>query len=89
MSTIKVPRKNAKICPKLINTSKRHDRLCCGTLVVKQTLMCRVDVPLIFENVRRRKKVCNKCKSEKISKADSVPRKRSENGASYQNCQRL
>ena len=36
--------------------------------------MCRVDVPLIFKNVRRRKKVYNKCKSEKIPKADSAPR---------------
>ena len=86
MSTIKVPRKNAKICPKLTKTSKRHDRHCCGIPVVKQTLVCRVDVPLIFKNVRRRKKVYNKCKSEKIRKADSAPRNRSENGASCQNC---
>ena len=27
--------------------------------------MCGVAVPLIFKNVRRRKKVYNKCKSEK------------------------
>ena len=72
MSTIKRSRKSAKICPKLTKTSKRHDRS-----VVKQTLVCRVDVPLIFKNVRRRKKVYNKCKSEKILKADSAPRNRS------------
>ena len=46
---------------------------------VKQTLMCRVYVPLTFKNVRRRKNVYNKCKSEKIRKADSAPRNRSEN----------
>ena len=70
----------------LTKTSKRYDRHCCGIPVVKQTLVCRVDVPLIFKNVRRRKKVYNKCKSEKIPKADSAPRNRSENGASCQNC---
>ena len=76
-STIKVPRKSAKICPKLTKTSKQHDRHCCGILVVKQTFVCRVDIPLIFKNIRRRKKVYNKCKSEKIPKADSAPRNRS------------
>ena len=81
----KSTKKSAKICAKLTKTSKRHDRHCCGIPVVKQTLVCRVDVPLIFKNVRRRKKVYNKCKSEKIPKADSAPRNRSENGASCQN----
>ena len=66
MSTIKVPRKNAKICSKLTKTYKRHDKHCRGIPVVKQALMCSVDIPLIF-NVRRRKKVYNKCK------ADSAP----------------
>ena len=58
----------------LIKTSKRHDRHCCGTPVVKQTYVCRVDVPLIFKNIRRRKMVYNKCKSEKIPNVDSAPR---------------
>ena len=71
------------IHPKLTKTSKRHDRHCCGTPVVKQTFVCRV--PLIFKNVRRKKKVYNKCKSEKIPKADSAQRNRSESGASCQN----
>ena len=75
--TIKVPRKVAKICPKLTKTCKRHDRHWCRIPVVKETFVCRVDVPLIFKNVRRRKKVYNKCKSEKIPKADSAPRNRS------------
>ena len=48
--------------------------------------MCRVDVPLIFKNVKRRKKACNKRKSEKIRQADLAPRNRSENGVSCQNC---
>ena len=76
-STIKLSNKSAKICSKLTKTSKRHDRHCCGIPVVKQTFVCRVDVPLIFKNVRRRKKVYNKCKSERIPKADSVPLNRS------------
>ena len=85
-STIKVPRKSAKICPKLTKTFKQHDRHCCGIPVVKQTLVCRVDVPLVFKNIRRKKKVYNKCKSEKIRKAHSPPPNRSENEASCQNC---
>ena len=53
---------------------------------VKQIFVCRVHVPLIFKNVKRRKKVYNKCKSEKIPKADSAPRNRSENRVFCQNC---
>ena len=55
-STIQAPRNSAKICLKLSKTSKRHDRNCCGIPVIKQTLVCRADVPLITKNVRRRKK---------------------------------
>ena len=74
MSTMKAPRKSAKICPKLTKTSKQHDRHCCNAPVVKQIFVCRVDIPLIFKNVRRRKKVYNKYKSEKIPKVDLAPR---------------
>ena len=69
---MKVPRKSAKICRKLTKTFKH----CCGILVAKLTFVSRFVVPLIFKNVRR-KKVYNKCKSEKIRKADSAPRNRS------------
>ena len=65
---IEAPRKSAKTCQNLTKTSKRHDRVCCGIPVVKPTFMCRVDVSLIFKNVRRRKKVYNKSKSEEIPK---------------------
>ena len=64
-STIKKTRNSAKICLTLTKNSKRHDRNCCGIPVAKQTFMCRVDVPLMAENVRRRKKVNKKSKSEK------------------------
>ena len=67
----------AKICSKLTKTSKRHDRHCCGISDVKLTFARRVVVPLIFKNVRSRKKVYNKCKSGKIPKTESVPRNRS------------
>ena len=69
--------KSAKVGPKLTKTSKHHDRHYCGIPVAKLTFVCRVVVPLIFKIVRRRKMVCNKCKSEKIPKADSAPRNRS------------
>ena len=36
--------------------------------------MCRVDVQLIFKNVRRNEKVYTKCKSEKIPEAGSALR---------------
>ena len=72
----KALRNSAKICPKLTKTSKRHDRHCCGIPVVKQTFVYRVDVPLMFKNVRRRNKVHIKCKSEKTPEADSAPRNR-------------
>ena len=81
-----MPRKSAKICPNLTKTSKLHDRHCRGIPGVKQIFVCRVDIRSIFKNVRRRRKVYNKYKSEKIPKADSAPRNRSENGASCQNC---
>ena len=54
-----------------------NERHCCGIPVVKLPIVYRVVVPLIFKNVRRRKKVYNKCKSEKIPKADSAPRNKS------------
>ena len=50
------------------------------------TSVCRVDVPLMSKYTRTRKKVYNKCKFEKITKADSASRNRPENGASCQNC---
>ena len=34
-STIKAPRNNAKTCPELTETSKRHGRHYCGTPIVK------------------------------------------------------
>ena len=40
----------------------------------------------MFKNASRRKKVFNKCKSEKIPNADLAPRNRPENGASCQDC---
>ena len=75
--TIKVSRKIAKIYPKLTKTCKQHDRHCCGIPVVKVAFVCRVDIPVIFKIVRRRKKVYNKHKSEKIPKVDSAPHNRS------------
>ena len=38
------------------------------SIVVKLTFVYRAVVPLIFKNVRRRKKVHNKCKSKKYSR---------------------
>ena len=44
-----------------------------SSIHLEQTFVCRVDLKLIFENVRRTKKVYTKCKSEKIPETDSVP----------------
>ena len=81
-STIKAPRNSAKTSIKLTKTSKRHDRHDCfqiwtRSVYLEQTFVCRVDVQLIFKNVRRNKKVYTKCKSEKIPEADSARRNRS------------
>ena len=57
----KSTKKSAKICRKLAKASKRHDRHCCGIPFVKLIFECWVVVPLIFKNVRRTKKVYNKC----------------------------
>ena len=54
----------------------KHPNDMTDILVVKKIFVYRVDVPLIFKNVRNRKKVYNKCKSEKIPKADSATRNR-------------
>ena len=97
-ATIKAPRNSGKTCSKLTKTSKRHDKHCCGILVVKSghvphQLQCfciyvqrkfvfRADIQLIFKNVGRNKKVYAKCKSEKITEADLAPRYRSYNIAS-------
>ena len=51
----KSAKKKCKDLPKVNQTSKQHDRHCSGIPVVKQTLIYRVDVPLIFKNVGRRK----------------------------------
>ena len=52
----------------LTKTSKRHDRP-----AVKQTFVRRFDVPLIFKNVRRRKKVYNKCNLKKYPRQIQHP----------------
>ena len=43
----------------LTKISKQHDRPCCGIPVVKETFVCRVDVPSIFKNIRIRKTIIN------------------------------
>ena len=49
-----MPRKSAKICPKLTKHPNGMTDIS-GSPAVKQTLICRADVPLIFKNVGRRK----------------------------------
>ena len=46
-------------------------------IYLEQTFVCRVNVQLIFKNVRRNKKVYAKCKFEKIPYADLAPRSKS------------
>ena len=47
-----------------------------SSIYLEQKFVCRVNVQLIFKNVRRNKKVHTKCKSEKITEADLAPRNR-------------
>ena len=94
-STIGVPRNKAKTCPKLTETSKRHELLqdsCCQIctcptpnemlLVYTLNRNCRVYVQLVFKNFWRSKKVHTKCKCEKIPEVDSASRNICSNGAS-------
>ena len=59
------------------NLRRSHTQCNASRIYLELTFMCRVDVQLIFKNVTRNKKVYNKCKSEKISEADSAPSNRS------------
>ena len=43
-----------------------------SSICLEKTFMSRVDVQLIFKNVRTNKKVYTKCKSKKIPQADSA-----------------
>ena len=92
-SRIKAPRNSAKTCPKLTkpqndiksvvavsllsNSNRPHTQYNASSKYIEQTFVCRVDVQLIFKNVRRNKKLYTKCKSEKIPEADSASRNRS------------
>ena len=48
-----------------------------SSIYVERKVVWRVDVQLFFKNVRRNKKVYTKCKSKKITEADSAPLNRS------------
>ena len=61
----------------LSNLDRPHTQCKTSSIYLERTFVCRVDVQLIFKNVRRNKKVYTKCKSEKIPEADSTPRNRS------------
>ena len=81
-STIKAPRNSAKTCPELnkpqidiksivvvslfSNLDRSHTQCNASSKYLEQTFVCRVNVQLIFKNVRRNKKLYTECKSEKI-----------------------
>ena len=48
-----------------------------SSVYLEQTFVCRVHVQLISKNVKRNKKSCTKCKSEKIPEAGSATCNRS------------
>ena len=52
----------------LSNLDTSHTRCNACSIYLEQTFVCRVDVQLIFKNVRKNEKVYAKCKSEKYSK---------------------
>ena len=61
----------------LSNLDRSHTQYDASSIYLEQTFVCRVDIQLIFKNIRRNKKVYTKCKSEKIPEADSALRNRS------------
>ena len=58
----------------LSNLDRSHTLSNASSKYLEQTFVCRVDAQLIFDNLRRNKKVYAQCKFEKIPKADSAPR---------------
>ena len=61
----------------LSNLDRPHTQCNAISRYLEQTIVYRVDIQLIFKNISRNKKVCTKCKSEKIPEADSAPRNKS------------
>ena len=61
----------------LRNLDRSHTQCKASSIYLEHTFVCRVDIQLIFKNVRKNKKAYTKCKSEKIPVADSAPRNRS------------
>ena len=51
---------------------RSHTQCNVSSIYLEQIFACRVDVQLIFKKVRRNKKIYTKCKSEKISGAESA-----------------
>ena len=47
---------------------RSHTQCNASSIYLKQAFACRIDVQLIFKNVRRNKKVYTKCKSETTEK---------------------
>ena len=60
--------------PLLRNLDRSHTQCNAYSLHLAQTILCRVNVQLIFKNVRRNKKVYTEYKSEKITEANESPR---------------
>ena len=56
----------------LSNLDRFHTNCNASSIYIEQKFVCRFDYELIFKNVRRNKKVYTKCKSKKITKADSA-----------------
>ena len=67
----------------LSNLDRSHTKCNAPSICLEQTLVCRVEVQLIFKNVSRNKKVYAKCKSEKTNKSDLAARNMSRNRASF------
>ena len=59
----------------LSNLDKPRPQYNASSVYLEQTFVCRVDVQLIFKNVRGNKKVYTRCTFEKTPEADSAPPK--------------
>ena len=61
----------------LLHLDRSNTQVNASSIYLEQTFVCRVDIQLVFKNMRRNKKVYTKCNSEKRPAADSAPRNRS------------
>ena len=54
------------VVSELSNLDRFHTQCNVPIILLEKTFVCSFDIQLVLKNVRRNKRVYNKCKSEKI-----------------------